>query len=150
MEGSVSREIEVKVSASETWKVYGSLLLAKIAVEELPDIYSGFEVLEGDGYAGTIIQEKFLVVDDEKRVKVAKFIEGGVLEQGFESYVVVLEAIEKDGKKDECIMRGTIEYVLNDEAALPLVTSSIEGLLTIMKIIADYVTKHHNSKTTTN
>ncbi|KAK4436134.1 S-norcoclaurine synthase 2 [Sesamum alatum] len=141
MEGKVSREIEVK----------------------LPDRYSGFEVLEGDGYAGTIIQvffapgvpgpawykEKFLVVDDEKRVKVGVFIEGGVLEQGFESYVVVLEAIEKEGKKDECIMRGTIEYVLNDEAAIPLVTSSIEGLLTIMKIIADYVTKNHNSKSTT-
>ncbi|KAK4436133.1 S-norcoclaurine synthase [Sesamum alatum] len=158
MEGKVSREIEVKVSASETWKVYGSLQLAKLGVEQLPDRYSGFEVLEGDGYAGTIIQgvpgpawykEKFLVVDDEKRVKVGVFTEGGVLEQGFESYVVVLEAIEKEGKKDECIMRGTIEYVLNNEAAIPLVTNSIEGLLTIMKIIADYVTKNHNSKSTT-
>ncbi|KAK4423491.1 S-norcoclaurine synthase 2 [Sesamum alatum] len=164
MEGKVFREIEVKVSATETWKVYGSLQLAKLGVKELPDLYSGFEVLEGDGYAGTIIQvffapgtgagptwykEKFLVVDDEKRVKVGVFTEGGVLEQGFESYVVVLEAIEKEGKKNECIMRGTIEYVLNDETAIPLVTSSIEGLLTIMKIIADYVTKNHNSKSTT-
>ncbi|KAK4423493.1 S-norcoclaurine synthase [Sesamum alatum] len=141
MEGKVFREIEVKVSANETWKVYGSLQLAKLGVEELPDRYR----VPGPAW----YKEKFLVVDDEKRVKVGVFTEGGVLEQGFESYVVVLEAIEKEGKKDECIMRGTIEYVLNDEAAIPLVTSSIEGLLTIMKIIADYVTKNHNSKNTT-
>ncbi|KAL2249144.1 S-norcoclaurine synthase-like [Sesamum indicum] len=161
MEGCVSREIEVKVSASETWKAYGSLLLAEIGVEAFPEKYSGFKV-EGDGYAGTIIQvffapgvagppwykEKYLVVDDERRVKVGEFVEGGVLEQGFKSYVVTLEAIEKKGKKDECIMRGSIEYELNDEAALPLVTSSIEGLLGIMKAVADYVIKHHTTTTT--
>ncbi|KAL0452304.1 UNVERIFIED_CONTAM: hypothetical protein Slati_1208500 [Sesamum latifolium] len=163
MEGNVSREIEVKESASEIWKAYGSLLLAKIGVEAFPDKYSGFKVLQGDGYAGTIIQiffapgvegppwykEEFLVVDDVKRVKIGKFIEGGVLEQGFKSYVVTLEAIEKAGKKHECIMRGTIDYVLEDEAALPLVTSSIEGLLALMKAVADYVIKHHNSTSTT-
>ncbi|KAK4436137.1 S-norcoclaurine synthase 2 [Sesamum alatum] len=160
MEGTVWRELEVKVPASETWKVYGSLQLAKLGVEELPDRYSGFKVLKGNGYAGTVIQvffapgtpgpawykEKFLVVDDEKRVKVGVFTEGGVLEQGFESYVVVLEAIEKEGKKDECVMRGTIEYVLYDEAAIPLVTSSIEGLFTIMKIIAAHVTRNYNNR----
>ncbi|KAK4403764.1 hypothetical protein Sango_0745000 [Sesamum angolense] len=159
MEGVVSREIEVKVSASETWKAYGSLLLAQIGVDAFPDKYSGFKVLQGDGYAGTIIQvffapgvegppsykEEFLVVDDVKRVKVGKFIEGGVLEQGFKSYVVTLEAIEKE--EDECIMRGSIDYALYDEAALPLVTSSIEGLLALMKAVADYVIKHHNTTT---
>ncbi|KAL2249145.1 UNVERIFIED_CONTAM: hypothetical protein Sindi_2388200 [Sesamum indicum] len=161
MEGVVSREIEVKASATETWKVYGSLLLAKIGVEAFPDRYSRFKVLQGDGYAGTIIQvffapgvegppwykEEFLVVDDVKRVKIGKFIEGGVLEQGFKSYVVTLRAIEKDGKKDECIMTGSIEYALYDAAAIPLVTSSIEGLLALMKAIADYVIEHQNTTT---
>ncbi|KAL0452299.1 UNVERIFIED_CONTAM: hypothetical protein Slati_1208000 [Sesamum latifolium] len=163
MEGVVSRELEVKASASETWKAYGSLLIAQIGVDAFPDKYSGFKV-EGDGYAGTIIQvffapgvegppwykEEYLVVDDVKRVKVGKFIEGGVLEQGFKSYVVTLEAIEKAGKKHECIMRGSIEYELYDEAALPLVTSSIEGLFALMKAVADYVIEHHNSTNTTN
>ncbi|XP_011084624.1 S-norcoclaurine synthase-like [Sesamum indicum] len=161
MEGVVSRKIEVKVSASETWKTYGSLKLAEIGVEAFPDKYSGFKVLQGDGYAGTIIQvffapgvegppsykEEFLVVDDVKRVKVGKFIEGGVLEQGFKSYVVTLEAIEVEGKKDECIMRGSIEYALYDTIALPLVTSSIEGLLALMQAVADYVIENHNTTT---
>ncbi|KAL0403337.1 UNVERIFIED_CONTAM: hypothetical protein Sradi_1974500 [Sesamum radiatum] len=159
MEGCVSREIEVKVSACETWKAYGSLLLADIGVEAFPNQYSGYKVLQGNGYAGTIIQvffapgvpgppwykEEFLVVDDVKRVKIGKFIEGGLLEQGFKSYVVKLEAIEMDGKPDECIMKGSIDYALNDEAAKPLVNNSIEGLLALMKAVADYVIKHHNT-----
>ncbi|KAL0282908.1 UNVERIFIED_CONTAM: hypothetical protein Sangu_2923500 [Sesamum angustifolium] len=115
MEGVVSREIEVKVSASETWKAYGSLLLAQIGVDAFPDKYSGFKsckvmaTLEpssksfSPGVEGPPwYKEEFLVVDDVKRVKVGKFIEGGVLEQGFKSYVVTLEAIEKE--EDECIM----------------------------------------------
>ncbi|KAL0299899.1 UNVERIFIED_CONTAM: hypothetical protein Scaly_3066400 [Sesamum calycinum] len=56
MEGSVSRKLEVNVSASEIWKAYGSLQLAQIAVDAFPETYSGYTVLEGDGYAGTIIQ----------------------------------------------------------------------------------------------
>ncbi|KAL2249143.1 UNVERIFIED_CONTAM: hypothetical protein Sindi_2388000 [Sesamum indicum] len=163
MEGVVSRKIKVKASASKVWKAYGSLKLAEIGVAAFPDKYSGFKVLQGNGYAGTIIQvffapgvegppwykEEFLVVDDVKRVKVGKFIEGGVLEQGFKSYVVTLRAIDqKDGKKDECIMTGSIEYALYDAAAIPLVTSSIEGLLALMQAVADYVIE--NRKLITN
>ncbi|KAL0382537.1 UNVERIFIED_CONTAM: hypothetical protein Scaly_0541000 [Sesamum calycinum] len=169
MEGSVSRKLEVNVSASEIWKAYGSLQLAQIAVDAFPETYSGYTVLEGDGYAGTIIQvflapgvpgpawykQKYLVVDDVRRVKVAPTIEGGVFEQGFKSYITRLEAIEKKGKTeretetDECIMIGTVEFVLEDESAFPLVASSIEGLYDIMKAVADYVIKHHDTITTT-
>ncbi|KAK4436138.1 hypothetical protein Salat_0777500 [Sesamum alatum] len=160
MEGSVSRKLDVKASATKTWTVCGSLLLADIAVAAFPDKYSRYKVLQGDGYAGTIIQvflapgvpgppwykEEFLVVDDVNRVKIGKVIEGGVLDQGFKSYVAVLNAIEKEGVKDECIIKGTIEYVLNDIAALPLVEQSIEGLYGIMKAVADYVINHNNNK----
>ncbi|KAL0419104.1 UNVERIFIED_CONTAM: hypothetical protein Sradi_1323900 [Sesamum radiatum] len=163
MEGSVSRKLEVNVSASEIWKAYGSLQLAQIAVDAFPETYSGYTVLEGDGYAGTIIQvfmapgvagpawykQKYSVVDDVRRVKVAPTIEGGVLEQGFKSYITRLEAIEKrtETETDECIMIGTVEYVLEDESAFPLVATSIEGLYDIMKVVADYVIKHHNTTT---
>ncbi|KAL0282909.1 UNVERIFIED_CONTAM: hypothetical protein Sangu_2923600 [Sesamum angustifolium] len=160
MEGVVSREIEVKVSASETWKAYGSLLLAQIGVDAFPDKYSGFKVLQGDGYAGTIIQVFFAPgaavvqggVLGGGRCEASEGREvyrGGVLEQGFKSYVVTLEAIEKEGKKNECIMKGSIEYALYDEAALPLVTSSIEGLLALMHAVADYVTNNYDDDTTT-
>ncbi|KAL2249141.1 UNVERIFIED_CONTAM: hypothetical protein Sindi_2387800 [Sesamum indicum] len=55
MSGRVSKEIEVKVPASEAWKVYGSLQLAKIVGEGLPNFFSKVEVVEGDGSAGTIL-----------------------------------------------------------------------------------------------
>ncbi|KAL0382525.1 UNVERIFIED_CONTAM: hypothetical protein Scaly_0539800 [Sesamum calycinum] len=94
MEGIVSRKLDVNVSATETWKVYGSLLLGQIAVDMYPETYSKFRVLQGDGYAGTIIEvvfargvpgppsykQMYSVVDDVKRVKIAPTIEGGVLE----------------------------------------------------------------------
>ncbi|KAL0382541.1 UNVERIFIED_CONTAM: hypothetical protein Scaly_0541400 [Sesamum calycinum] len=99
MEGRLSEEIEVKVPASEAWKVYGSLQLSKIVVEGLPSIFSKVEVVDGDGSTGTIVhlffapeegddqlktgtagpssfKEKFAVVDDERRVKVSEVVEG--------------------------------------------------------------------------
>ncbi|KAL0315128.1 UNVERIFIED_CONTAM: hypothetical protein Scaly_2887000 [Sesamum calycinum] len=146
MEGSVSRKLEVNVSASEIWKAYGSLQLAQIAVDAFPETYSGYTVLEGDGYAGTIIQvfmapgtynmcvagpawykQKYSVVDDVRRVKRRR-------------------GSRRQTETDECMI-GTVEYVLEDESAFPLVATSIEGLYDIMKVVADYVIKHHNTTT---
>ncbi|KAL0282176.1 UNVERIFIED_CONTAM: hypothetical protein Sangu_2965600 [Sesamum angustifolium] len=50
----VWKEIEVKVPASQAWKVY-SLQLAKILGEGLLGFFSKVEVVEGDGSAGTIL-----------------------------------------------------------------------------------------------
>ncbi|KAL0403323.1 UNVERIFIED_CONTAM: hypothetical protein Sradi_1973100 [Sesamum radiatum] len=85
MVGRISKEIEVKVPATEAWKVYGNLQLAKIVGEGLPDFFSKVEIVEGDGSAGTILyvfvppgagtaglpwyKEKCTAVDDERRVK---------------------------------------------------------------------------------
>ncbi|KAL0403334.1 UNVERIFIED_CONTAM: hypothetical protein Sradi_1974200 [Sesamum radiatum] len=155
MEGVVSRKLEINVSASETWKTYGSFQLATLAVNAFPETYTGYQVLQGDGHAGTLIEvyfapgvpgpasykQAYTVVDDVKRVKIAP-TEGGVLDQGFKSYVTRLDVKEKKGKPDECIMIGTIEYVLEDESALPLVESSINGLYDIMIVVAYYVITH--------
>ncbi|KAK4403748.1 UNVERIFIED_CONTAM: S-norcoclaurine synthase [Sesamum angustifolium] len=152
----LSVEIEVKVPAPEAWTVYGSLLLAKIAVEELSDQFSKLEVLKGDGSAGTIIQvfctsgtaerpwykEVFKVVDEERLVKEAEVVEGGALDQGFSYFGTVLEVKEKEGKKEESIVRGTIVYELKDEAAGTAV--STDGLLNILNLAADYLIKNHH------
>ncbi|KAL0295581.1 UNVERIFIED_CONTAM: hypothetical protein Scaly_3098400 [Sesamum calycinum] len=158
MEGSVSKKLEVNVSASEIWKAYGSLQLAQIAVDAFPrhivdtQSWKAMATLEPSSKSlwlqvcrGGMVQAKVLGGDDVRRVKLAPTIEGGVLEQGFKSYITRLEAIEKKGKRDECIMIGTVEYVLEDESAFPLVASSIDGLYDIMKAVADYVIKQHNT-----
>ncbi|KAL2249150.1 S-norcoclaurine synthase 2-like [Sesamum indicum] len=155
----VWEEMEVKVPASEAWKLYGSLLLAKVVVEALPDHFSKVEVVEGDGSAGTILhiflapgtagaasyKEKYTVVDDERRVKEAELVEGGFLDLGFTLYRVRGEVIEKAGKKEECIVRGTIEYELKEEAAGNAALVSIEPLRALMQAAADYLTKNYNT-----
>ncbi|XP_011084626.1 S-norcoclaurine synthase 2-like [Sesamum indicum] len=159
MVGGVWEEIEVKVPASEAWKLYGSLLLTKVTVEALPDRFSKFEVIEGDGSAGTILhiflapgtagaasyKEKYTVVDNEKRVKEVELVEGGFLDLGFTVYRVRGEVIEKEGKKEECIVRGSIEYELKEEAAGNAALVSIEPLRAIMQIAADYLTKNYTT-----
>ncbi|KAL2249140.1 UNVERIFIED_CONTAM: hypothetical protein Sindi_2387700 [Sesamum indicum] len=159
MMGRVSEEREVKVPASEAWKLYGSLRLAKIAEEALPNVISKVEVVEGNGSAGTILhvvlppgttwltsyKEKYTVVDDERRVKVAEVVEGGLLDLGFTLYRFRMEVIEKEGKEEECIVRGSIEYELKEEAAANAALVSIEPLLAIMQLAADYLTKNYNT-----
>ncbi|KAL0452321.1 UNVERIFIED_CONTAM: S-norcoclaurine synthase [Sesamum latifolium] len=153
---TLSEEIEVKVPAREAWTIFGSLKLAKIAVEALPNQFSELKVLKGDGSAGTIIQifftpgtggpayykELFKVVDNHRLVKEAEVVEGGALEQGFSYFGTVLEVKAKEGKKGESIVRGTIVYELKEEAAGTAV--STDGLLNILHIAADYLIKNHH------
>lgn len=56
MFGSLSAEEEVKVAASDAWKLYRSLHLAKIAEEALPGLFSKIDVVQGDGGAGTVLE----------------------------------------------------------------------------------------------
>ncbi|KAL0403322.1 UNVERIFIED_CONTAM: hypothetical protein Sradi_1973000 [Sesamum radiatum] len=159
MMGRVSEEMEVKVPASQAWKLYGSLRLAKIAEEALSNVVSKVEVVEGNGSAGTLLhvvlrpgtawmtsyKEKYTVVDDERRVKVAEVVEGGVLELGFTVYRFRLEVIEKEGKKEECIVRGSIEYELKEEAAADAGLVSIEPLVAVMQLAANYLAENYNT-----
>ncbi|XP_011084751.1 S-norcoclaurine synthase 2-like [Sesamum indicum] len=162
MVGRVWEEKEVKVPASEAWKLYGSLQLGKLVKEALPNVVSKIEVVQGDGSAGTILQvvlppgtagltsykEKYTVVDDERRVKEAEVVEGGVLDLGFTLYRVRTEVIEKEGKKEECVVRATIEYELREEAAANAALVSIEPLVAVMQLAADYLTRHSTTTTT--
>ncbi|KAK4403752.1 S-norcoclaurine synthase 2 [Sesamum angolense] len=159
--GSVSREIEVNVSPTETFRVYGSLILVQLAMEAFPDKYYEFKVVKGDGGSNSIIEvfmvpgvepdwyrEEYMVVDYEKRIKSNRMLEGGVMDQGFISYVTTLRALEKEGNPNACIMTGTIDYVVKDASSLPVVQSSIDGLYGIMTTVAAYVTKYHAAPVT--
>ncbi|GFQ02202.1 s-norcoclaurine synthase [Phtheirospermum japonicum] len=159
MFGRVSEEIGVRVPATEAWKVYGTLKLADIVLESLPDLISKIDVVQGDGGVGTILhlfftpgkpgetsyKEKFVVVDDEKRVKVAEVVEGGYLDMGFGSYRVRFEVIDKENGC--CITRATIEYEVKEEENAALV--SIQPLVAVMKVAANHLLQNYNNDTTT-
>lgn len=77
-------------------------------------------------------KEKFITIDNEKRIKETLAVEGGYLEMGFDRFFVRLEIIEKDEKSS--ITRATIEYELKEESAANVSMVSIDALMGIMSI----------------
>ncbi|CAN4102086.1 unnamed protein product [Withania somnifera] len=158
MFGTISEEIEVPVAANEAWKIYGTIQLANIVVKELPNIVHRVDILEGDGGVGSILKvtfppgtplwtyhkEKFVVIDDEKRVKVAQVVEGGLLDLGFTLYKVKFEVIDKDEKT--CITKATIEYEVKEEAAANVSFVSIQPFVAIMNLVAKCLTQGEDSQ----
>ncbi|KAL0382523.1 UNVERIFIED_CONTAM: hypothetical protein Scaly_0539600 [Sesamum calycinum] len=103
----------------------------------------------GTGTAGLPwYKEKCTVVDDERRVKDAEMLEGGLMDLGFTLYRYQMEVIEKEGKRGECIVRGSIEFELK-EAAANAALGSIEPLVAVMQVAADYLIKSQTTTTTT-
>ncbi|CAN4113743.1 unnamed protein product [Withania somnifera] len=148
MFGTISEEIEVAVAANEAWKIYGTIQLANLVVKDLPNIVHRVDILEGNGGVGSILKvtfppgtplltshkEKFVVIDDEKRVKIAQVVEGGLLDIGFTLYKVKFEVIEKD--KETCITKATIEYEVKEEAVANASFVSIQPFVAIMNLVA--------------
>ncbi|XP_042048617.1 norbelladine synthase-like [Salvia splendens] len=162
MYGTASDERAVKVPASEAWKLIGTLQLAYFIEESLPHLISKIDVIQGDGSAGTILhatfppgredglkwfKEKFTVVDDEKRVKVAEVVEGGYLDAGFTMYRITLEVTEAEEEEEQCVIRTTLEYELKEEGAANAFLASIQPLAAIMQLAADSLQRNytHNS-----
>ena len=55
MFGELSYEVEIDVPAGDAWELYSSLQLAKVVQEGL-DMLEKFELVEGDGGVGTVLQ----------------------------------------------------------------------------------------------
>ncbi|KAK9272570.1 hypothetical protein L1049_002944 [Liquidambar formosana] len=153
MFGTVSHELEANVPASVAWELYGTLRLAKLAEEEAPEVINKVDLLEGDGGVGTVLRvnfppdtpgftshkEKFVKVDNEKRVKDAEVIEGGFLDLGFSLYRVRFEIIEKG--EESCILKSTIEYDVKEEAAANASIVTIQPLAHIAELAKNYLIK---------
>ncbi|XAR52076.1 (S)-norcoclaurine synthase [Bertholletia excelsa] len=154
MFGTVSEEMQVNVPANQAWKLYGTLQLAKLVGEKLPNVIERIDLVEGDGGVGTVLnialapapgsggssssyKEKFTKIDEEKRVKETEVIEGGYLELGFTLYRIRFEIIETG--KDSCISRCTIEYDVKEEAATNASLVSIQPLLLVMETAANHL-----------
>lgn len=157
MKGSLAHELEVNLPADKVWEVYGKLRLAKLVVELLPNVISKVDVEEGDGGVGTVLcltlsgvpgmtyyKEKFVKIDDEKRLKEAIVVEGGYLDIGFTLYLVRFEILEKDD--DSSIIKSTIEYELEEEHAANASFVTIGPLATIAETISKHLAEKKAEK----
>ncbi|KAJ8761698.1 hypothetical protein K2173_004474 [Erythroxylum novogranatense] len=157
MKGEKSQDTVVGVPASVVWSAYRGLELGKIVSEVLGDVIGKVELVEGDGGVGTIMKltfppgtpgkgyltEKFIIVDDEKRIKVTETIEGGFKDLGFAAIRIRLEIIEKDGESS--IVRSTVEYEVDDERAMRVSLISTKHL----ELMAEGVGKYLSEKKST-
>ncbi|CAN6195352.1 unnamed protein product [Urochloa humidicola] len=157
MEGSLSHEFQTDLSATDVWDVYGSLVLGQLVPQLLPKVLSKVELVEGDCGVGTVLlvtflpagtsepgshKEKFTMVDNEKYIKEAEVIEGGVLDLGFQKYVVRFEIIgQEDGTT---IIRSTIEYKVDAEHTSNASLVSTGALASIAEAITKYIKEQKN------
>ncbi|KAL4310975.1 hypothetical protein GQ457_01G004730 [Hibiscus cannabinus] len=114
-------ELQVNVGADRVWELYRNLGISRLTAQQLKNVIQNIQVLEGDGGVGTLLKltfvpgnssytERFIVINDEKRVKVAKGLEGGCLAIGCSDQIVQFDIIEKT--KDSCIIRSDIAYAV--------------------------------------
>ncbi|XVF78207.1 hypothetical protein PTKIN_Ptkin14bG0111700 [Pterospermum kingtungense] len=120
----LTNELEVNVPARTVWKLYRHLGISMLAAQELKNVIQSVDVLEGDGGVGTVLKltfvpgnssytERFIVINDEKRVKVAKGLEGGCLAIGCSVQIVRFDIIEK--ASGSCIIKSDIAYAVKKE-----------------------------------
>ncbi|CAN6223906.1 unnamed protein product [Urochloa humidicola] len=82
------------------------------------------------------------MVDNEKYIKEAEVIEGGVLDLGFQKYVVRFEIIgQEDGTT---IIRSTIEYKVDAEHTSNASLVSTGALASIAEAITKYIKEQKN------
>ncbi|XP_038900632.1 norbelladine synthase-like [Benincasa hispida] len=147
----ISGETEIQAPAAKVWELYGGLELAKFIPIHLPSLVHKIDVLEGDGGEGTLLhltfapglggpasyKEKFVKIDNEKRIKIAEMVEGGYLDFGFTLYRFRVEIIEKNNQHS-CIVKSTVQYELKEEAAANISFVSVQPLIAIAQAVNNY------------
>ncbi|MBA0635845.1 hypothetical protein Godav_025639 [Gossypium davidsonii] len=134
----ITKELEVNAPAYEAWELYRNLGLINIIVPKLPNVQST-QVLKGDGGVGTVAKttfvpgnssytEEFIVIDDKKRVKAAKALEGDCL--AFGCSVLIVEFDIKEKSQNSCIIKSIISYAVKKEfeAKDPKPTVAVEAI----------------------
>ncbi|KAK6230511.1 hypothetical protein QUC31_002029 [Theobroma cacao] len=150
----LTNELEVKVAASEVWELYRHLGISMLAAQELKNVIQSVEVLKGDGGVGTILKltfvpgnssytERFTVVNDEKRVKVAKGLEGGCLAMGCSVQIVRFDIIAKTNAS--CIIKSDIAYAVKKEFEADDPKPNIQLLAAAAQITKRFLESKHNA-----
>ncbi|RZC75705.1 hypothetical protein C5167_051189 [Papaver somniferum] len=141
----------VGASADEIWALFASNDAPQIFQQLLPGVFEKIEVLEGNGGVGSVLRitypkgsvpltnkEKFVTIDNRRRLKEVLQTEGGYLDMGVTFFMESFEIIPKNYKS--CIIKSMVRYTVPDAVASNVShLISIEGLLGMAKVAAKYV-----------
>nr|ACJ76787.1 S-norcoclaurine synthase 2 [Argemone mexicana] len=150
----VTYELEVPASADSIWAVYSSPNIPTLLRDVLlPGVFEKLDVIEGNGGVGTVLdivfppgavprryKEKFVKINNEKRLKEVIMIEGGYLDMGCTSYMDRIHVLEKT--PNSCVIESSIIYEVKQEYAdemSKLITTV--PLKSMSEVIANYVLK---------
>ncbi|KAK9120550.1 hypothetical protein Syun_018167 [Stephania yunnanensis] len=140
MRGHVTNELDVDLPADEIWAIYRSPEFPKLILGMLPPgVLEKLEVVEGDGGAGCVLHiilapgspeprewmEEFVEINNEKKVKRVRMIQGGFLDLGFNFYENVFEITEID--ECSCVYKSSVIYEADDNkfsTSAPLVSAA--------------------------
>lgn len=130
---------------------------AKFLQLHLPNIIHKVDVLHGDGGEGTLLlvtfgsglggasyKEKYVKIDNEKRIKIAEMVEGGHLDLGFTLYRFGFQIFEKN--EESCIVKSSVQYELKEEAAANISFATVQPLITIAQAVNNYFLNTQNPK----
>ncbi|KAI3937876.1 hypothetical protein MKW92_033773 [Papaver armeniacum] len=151
-------EFDVGASADDVWAVYSSPDLPRLIVELLPGVFEKIDVVEGNGGLGTVLhlvyphgsvplsyKEKFITMDNHKRLKEVRQIEGGYLEMGCTFYMDSFQILKKT--HDSCTIRSITKYEVSAELADKVSSHiSVESLVDMARAISKYVIENNEKK----
>ncbi|KAI3983697.1 hypothetical protein MKX01_001101 [Papaver californicum] len=141
----------VWASADEIWTLFASNDAPQIFLRLLPGVFEKIEVLEGNGGVGSILhitypegsvpltnKEKFMTIDNRRRLKEVLQTEGGYLAMGVTFFMESFQITPKG--YNSCIIRSMVRYRVPYVVASKVsYLISVEGLLDMAKVAAKYV-----------
>ncbi|KAK9144284.1 hypothetical protein Sjap_004187 [Stephania japonica] len=147
----LKNKLQVAAPAKDIWDVYSSPDLPKLIVQLLPGVFEKIEIVEGNGGVGTVLRltfppgsipltykEKFVTIDDQRRLKEVKQIEGGYLDMGCTFYMDSFRIKEKGC--ESCVIVSKTEYEVPNKDVLSKVEPyiSIDSLANMATAISNY------------
>ncbi|MCL7034808.1 hypothetical protein MKW94_026403 [Papaver nudicaule] len=144
-------ELDVAAPADDVWALIASKDAPKTFEMLLPGMFEKLEIIEGDGGVGTVLlvvyppgsvplsnEEKFVTIDNHKRLKEILQTKGGYLDMGVTFYMESFQIFPKG--RNSCVWKSVVKYEVPDELASNVSSLiSVEGLLTMAKAAAKYI-----------
>ncbi|KAI3960983.1 hypothetical protein MKW92_015989 [Papaver armeniacum] len=144
-------ELEVATPANDVWAFFASNNAPRMFVQLLPGVFERIEILEGNGGVGSVLRvvypagsvpltnlEKFVTIDNRKRLKEILQTEGGYLDLGVTYFMESFQILRRGA--NSCTIKSMINYEVPDDLAANVSQLiSIEGLINMAKVAAKYI-----------